>query len=59
MNIYQDLGLDCGTREEYLEYLAEEYGASLEAVKSYADIVGPDEDFDGLISYLEDYNDEE
>lgn len=38
-------------RKEYLNNLAEEYG---DVVHELADILGPSEDFDGLISECED-----
>lgn len=41
-------------REEYLNSLAEEYGVSKMVVFSLADMLGPNEDFDGLINALED-----
>jgi len=45
-------------RKDYLESMAEEYGVSDEKVALLADILGPDEDFDGLVSTLEDLSDE-
>ena len=39
-----------GTRELYLQELAEDYGVPLPMVKQLADLLGPDEDFDGLVS---------
>lgn len=41
-------------REGYLKSLAEEYGVDLDTVLSLADLLGPSEDFDGLINALED-----
>ena len=41
-------------RYEYLDSLAEEYGVSKMVVYSLADLLGPSEDFDGLINALED-----
>jgi uncharacterized protein YktA (UPF0223 family) len=41
-------------REHYLSCLAEDYGFDLNTVKVLADLLGPDEDFDGLVSQLED-----
>jgi len=43
------------TRKEYLESLAEEYDCPIETVRELAFILGKDEDFDGLVSALEDY----
>jgi len=45
-------------RKDYLESMAGEYGVSDEKVALLADILGPDEDFDGLVSSLEDLSDE-
>ena len=42
------------SREDYLSSLAEEYGVAKIVVYSLADILGPNEDFDGLINALED-----
>jgi len=54
-NIYQDNGYE--NRRDYLEALAEDYGVPLELVLVAADMLGPNEDFDGLVSELEDYAD--
>lgn len=52
-NIYKANGY--GDREDYLSCLAEDYGLSLEeVVRPLAELLGPSEDFDGLISSLED-----
>lgn len=51
-NIYERMGYN--SREEYLEYLSEDYGVDLHTVTALADILGPDEDLDGLIVALED-----
>lgn len=45
---------DYGSREAYLKCLANDYGVSLNNVLVLADMLGPNEDFDGLISELED-----
>ena len=59
MSIYTDNGYD--NRKHYLECMAEEYGIPVEVVFSLAQMLGPNEDFDGLINALEDaegvYND--
>ena len=52
-NIYQINGYK--NRKEYLVTMAEEYGVDEETVFLLADMLGKDEDFDGLISMLEDY----
>ena len=53
MDIYQENGYR--DRVDYLESLVSTYGASRYLVFSLADILGPSEDFDGLINALEDY----
>ena len=40
-------------RYEYLDGLAEEYGMDRQAVYAIADLLGPNEDYDGLVSELE------
>lgn len=49
-NPYKNAGFE--NRREYLESLADEYPADI--VYALADILGPSEDFDGLITALED-----
>lgn len=46
-------------RKDYLSCMAEDYGVSLETVEALADLLGPNEDFDGLVSALEDLEGEE
>ena len=41
-------------RAEYLESLADDFGVELDTVKMLADMLGPNEDFDGLVTTLED-----
>ena len=41
-------------RADYLNSLAEDYGIPAEAVLALAEVLSPDEDFDGLVSNLED-----
>ena len=41
-------------RDEYLKYLSEEYLVDIDTVNGLANMLGPDEDFDGLVSSLED-----
>lgn len=45
---------DCANREEYLDMLADDYGVDAEVVHLLADMLGPNEDFSGLINALED-----
>lgn len=54
INNYQAEGF--ANRREYLESLCEEYDRS--TVMALADMLGPNEDFDGLVTSLEDYADE-
>jgi len=52
-NPYLDHGY--ADREDYLSCIAEDYGLDLEeVVRPIADLLGPTEDFDGLVSMLED-----
>lgn len=52
-DVYRDNGYS--DREDYLSCLAEDYGVDLEeTVRPLADLLGPNEDFDGLVSALED-----
>lgn len=53
MNRYQENGYE--SRKEYLQDLAEEHGVELDVVLMLADLLGPSEDFDGLVSEVEDY----
>jgi len=41
-------------RDDYLEQLAEEFDIELETVRMVADMLGSQEDFDGLVTTLED-----
>ena len=43
-------------REEYLKSLAIEYNANKNHVISLAELLGPAEDFNGLVSDLEDFS---
>lgn len=54
MNVYKENGYE--NREEYLQELAEEYDVDIHTVKNIADILGPSEDFDGLVSELKSMN---
>jgi len=53
-NIYQEN--DYKDRKDYLESLADEYGIDYSMVETLADMLGENEDFDGLVSELEDYS---
>lgn len=56
MNVYEEHGYN--SRSEYLESLAEEYDVDIGTVLSIAWVYGPGEDFDGLVTALEDMGDE-
>lgn len=42
------------SRSDYLLSLADEYDVPIKAILALADVLGPNEDFDGLIISLED-----
>lgn len=50
---YQEDGAD--SRYEYLTDLADNEGVPLDVVLTLTDVLGPEEDFDGLVTMLEDY----
>jgi hypothetical protein len=52
MSIYEEEGF--ASRREYLESLAEDFGLDTQTVFAVASILGASEDFDGLLSSLED-----
>ena len=54
-NIYTENGYE--SRKHYLKCLSEDYGVPLATVVTLAQLYGSDEDFDGLISSLEDMED--
>ena len=54
MSEYQSLGYT--NRRDYLEGLSQEYPR--DTVFALASMLGPNEDFDGLLTALEDYADE-
>lgn len=51
MNVYQQKGFE--NRMAYLASLAEDFGLDQSAVFFIADFLGPEEDFDGLVSECE------
>jgi hypothetical protein len=51
MNAYTNNGFT--DRADYLESLCDEYDA--DTVHMLADLLGPEEDFDGLVTGLEDH----
>ena len=52
-NVYQENGFN--SRREYLADLADNMGMDSSVVFMLADLLGPNEDFDGLVTSLEDY----
>ena len=56
MSIYTDEGYK--SRRDYLDSLADDFGLEKSTVYALAGILGPSEDFDGLICALEDAADE-
>ena len=56
MSIYEEYGHT--SRASYLRGLADEFGIPLDTVYMMADLLGPGEDFDGLITALEDYSED-
>ena len=52
MSIYTEEGYK--NRKDYLNNLADDFGIDRETVFFHASVLGPDEDFDGLVTNLED-----
>jgi len=52
MSIYTEQGYK--DRHDYLASLADETGVDMETVFTLASLLGPSEDFDGLVISLED-----
>jgi hypothetical protein len=52
MNSYQENGYT--SRRDYLDSLAEDFGIDKQTVYSLASLLGSNEDFDGLVTALED-----
>ena len=53
MSVYTDKGYK--NREDYLRSLAEQYEIHYSTVWMFATSLGENEDFDGLITTIEDY----
>jgi hypothetical protein len=51
-SVYKEHGY--ANRDSYLDSLAEEYGVPKMIVYNLAEMLGPNEDFDGLVNALED-----
>ena len=63
MSIYQENGFPSRAeyladlaRSKYLAELADDFGVDLSIVRAMADLLGANEDFDGLVTSLEDYS---
>jgi hypothetical protein len=52
MNAYTENGFT--SRRDYLDDLADNMGIDKATVYALADLLGPNEDFDGLVTSLED-----
>lgn len=52
MNAYKENGFN--SRRDYLDDLADNMGIDKSTVYALADLLGPSEDFDGLVTTLED-----
>ena len=50
---YQEDGYD--NRTDYLIGLAKEHELTLEDILPSVDLMGPEEDFDGTVNFVEDY----
>ena len=55
-NIYTENGFK--GRLDYLRSVSEDFGVDMDMVKAAASVLGPNEDFDGLITTIEDYANE-
>lgn len=53
-NLENYLEYGAETRAEYLAMLSEDFDVDLDTVHALADVLGPMEDFDGLVTSLED-----
>ena len=56
MSIYTDNGYK--SRRDYLTQLAEDYGVDIDTVLMMASMLGPTEDFDGLVIHIADIAEE-
>jgi hypothetical protein len=53
MSVYKENGYE--NRRDYLASLCDDFGVDESIVFALADLLGPTEDFDGLVTALEDY----
>lgn len=56
MSVYTEQGYT--SRRDYLDSLADDMGIDKTTVYTLADLLGPSEDFDGLVTALEDMADQ-
>lgn len=56
MSIYTDNGYK--NRRDYLQSLADDNGVDIDEVMAVANIYGPSEDFDGLVTAVQDMSEE-
>lgn len=56
LNPYQSEGYQ--DRDDYLKGMSEEYGVPLATVRGLAEMLGENEDFDGLVTHLQDMEDQ-
>ena len=56
MSAYTEQGYQ--SRRDYLQCLADDFCLTFISVAAMAAMLGPSEDFDGLVTSLEDYADE-
>jgi hypothetical protein len=54
MSVYTEYGYE--NRRDYLESLADDLGIDKQTVFAIAGLLGASEDFDGLVTTLEDYS---
>jgi hypothetical protein len=52
-NLYHEQGYK--NRQDYLSNLAHDNGIDVSVVSQLAEMLGPDEDFDGLVANLDDF----
>ena len=52
-DIYQERGYE--DRSDYLRQLADDNGVDFGTVFALADLLGPNEDFDGLVTGIQDF----
>jgi len=50
--VYKEKGYE--DRDDYLRCVSEDYDVDIDVVKDLADLLGPNEDFDGLVAALQD-----